>query len=192
MKLGDKIKQIRTLKGISQKDFATKLKMPISTLANYENNHREPKLEILTQIANVLNVDLWEIIDQNTNLEIDIPEKKVDQYKEKMNKVFLNIEKEKAIREWVRTTNVYQILNNVLEKNHELNDLRNNLDAFSDLEANEFKKLNNIPIGNHQLEAIVVKNNCRSNYEKNILTKIMMILELEKNNLNLAIKNKKK
>lgn len=58
MKLGDKIKTIRIQKKISQKDFAKLLEIPISTLANYENNHREPKIETLNKIANALGVSI--------------------------------------------------------------------------------------------------------------------------------------
>ena len=67
--IGDKIKQIRKDKNISQKDFAKILKMPVSTLANYENNHREPNIETLRSIAKALEVDLNQLLYEKEALE---------------------------------------------------------------------------------------------------------------------------
>lgn len=61
--IGDKIKQIRKSKNISQKDFAKILNIPVSTLANYENNHREPNLEMLKKISNALDVSVDNLAD---------------------------------------------------------------------------------------------------------------------------------
>lgn len=54
--IGDKIKEIRKSRKISQKDLAKKLEMPVSTLANYENNHRKPSIDTLYKIAAALDV----------------------------------------------------------------------------------------------------------------------------------------
>lgn len=70
MKIGDKIKQLRLSKNISQKKLANILNIPVSTLANYENNHREPKLEVIKKIAIALNVDFYEIIN-SSNITIN-------------------------------------------------------------------------------------------------------------------------
>lgn len=73
--LGDKIKQIRKDKNISQKKFAEILEIPVSTLANYENNHRQPNIETLYKISNALSVSPVELFpnasDNNTNTEND-------------------------------------------------------------------------------------------------------------------------
>ncbi|MEN8078222.1 helix-turn-helix transcriptional regulator [Clostridioides difficile] len=73
--LGDKIKQIRKDKNISQKKFAEILEIPVSTLANYENNHRQPNIETLYKISSALNispVDLFpRVSDNDTNIEND-------------------------------------------------------------------------------------------------------------------------
>jgi transcriptional regulator with XRE-family HTH domain len=59
MKIGKNIKRIRKVKEISQKDLAGMLdNMPVSTLANYENNHRQPDVNTLNKIANALGVSL--------------------------------------------------------------------------------------------------------------------------------------
>ena len=61
--LGDKIKQIRKTKNISQREFAKILAIPVSTLANYENNHRQPNIETLNKISEALGVSITELIE---------------------------------------------------------------------------------------------------------------------------------
>lgn len=75
MKIGEKIKKVRLQAGISQKDFSKILNIPVSTLANYENNHREPGIELLKRIANELNVPITVFVgdselDEFTTLQI--------------------------------------------------------------------------------------------------------------------------
>lgn len=62
MNVGENIKKYRKALNISQKDLAKKLNMPISTLANYENNHREPNIETLNKIATVLRVTINDLL----------------------------------------------------------------------------------------------------------------------------------
>ncbi len=62
IKIGTKIKEVRKRKGIKQKEMAKKLGIPVSTYANYENNHREPSTEILNAITDVLGVSVFELI----------------------------------------------------------------------------------------------------------------------------------
>ena len=65
MNIGNKIKQLRNEKGISQKEFARILNnMPVSTLANYENNHREPSIGTLAKIATALGVSINDLIEK--------------------------------------------------------------------------------------------------------------------------------
>ena len=70
MNIGDRIKKIRIDKKISQKSMAKMLdNMPVSTLANYENNHREPNLDTLNKIAKVLNVTIATFLDVDKKQE---------------------------------------------------------------------------------------------------------------------------
>ena len=62
MNIGNTIKLLRMDKNISQKDLAKKLDMPASTLANYEKNFREPKLETLKKISGFFNMNLSEFL----------------------------------------------------------------------------------------------------------------------------------
>ncbi|MBS5984070.1 MAG: helix-turn-helix transcriptional regulator [Clostridium butyricum] len=68
IKVGNNIKKIRKEKNISQKDMAKKLNMPSSTYSNYENNNREPNALTLKKIADVLSVDVHDLLNvQSSN-----------------------------------------------------------------------------------------------------------------------------
>lgn len=50
MKIGDRIKKLREENGLMQQDVCNTLDIEQSTLANYENNRRVPKTDILIKI----------------------------------------------------------------------------------------------------------------------------------------------
>lgn len=62
IKIGDRIKQLRKEKGISQRDMAKSLGINVSTYSNYENNHREPSSEIIKQVSKVLGVSVQDLL----------------------------------------------------------------------------------------------------------------------------------
>ena len=68
IKIGDKIKRYRKQKNISQKKMAEILKIPYSTYSNYENNNRTPTADILKRIADVLDVSVYELIENKVPL----------------------------------------------------------------------------------------------------------------------------
>lgn len=55
---GERLRQLRTNKGLSQMDFAKQLKISKSSVNMYERNEREPSLVTLEAIADYFNVDL--------------------------------------------------------------------------------------------------------------------------------------
>lgn len=61
LKVGNQIKEARIKIGLTQKEVSEKLNMPKSTYANYENNHREPSLDIVQRIAEVLDIPVDEL-----------------------------------------------------------------------------------------------------------------------------------
>lgn len=66
IQIGNRIKELRQYKGIKQKEMAAKLGIPISTYANYENNHREPTSNILDSIAEILETTVSDLIGFET------------------------------------------------------------------------------------------------------------------------------
>ena len=54
--LGQKMKQLREKTGRSQEDICRELNIEQSTLANYENDRRMPKIEILAKISQIYSI----------------------------------------------------------------------------------------------------------------------------------------
>lgn len=63
MKTGERIKNIRKQKGISQKELGTRLGVSQQMIGQYETNTREPKIETLRKIANALEVKLSDFLE---------------------------------------------------------------------------------------------------------------------------------
>jgi transcriptional regulator with XRE-family HTH domain len=66
--IGSKIKQKRIEMGISQKDMAFKIDIPVSTYSNYENNYREPNGRILSRILSALDTNLKELLNDDDEI----------------------------------------------------------------------------------------------------------------------------
>ena len=72
MKLGEKIKQLRKSKGISQEELSVMLKINRNYLSRIETGKSEPTSSILKHIAEIFKVDLNSLLDikdedNNTN-----------------------------------------------------------------------------------------------------------------------------
>lgn len=72
----DRIKQLRTEKGITQQDLSDKLGITKSILSKYENGHREPGREILNSLADFFDVSVDYLLGRTDRKEIYILEKK--------------------------------------------------------------------------------------------------------------------
>ncbi len=58
MNIGEKIKELRLEKGITQAELAEAIGIDKSTIAKYETDDREPKVYILCKIADYFGVTL--------------------------------------------------------------------------------------------------------------------------------------
>ena len=56
--LGEKIKELRTKKNISQKELADRLFVSDKTLSSWEINRTEPSLDLVVEICNILDVSV--------------------------------------------------------------------------------------------------------------------------------------
>ena len=63
MKLGEKIKQLRKSKGISQEELASTLKINRNFLSRIETGKSEPTASMLKNIAKIFNVDLNSLLE---------------------------------------------------------------------------------------------------------------------------------
>ncbi|MBM7616931.1 transcriptional regulator with XRE-family HTH domain [Weissella uvarum] len=62
-KLGEKIKRVRLLRDLTEKELANEINVSVNTLSHYENGTRKPDIEILIDIEVALGVDLHFLLD---------------------------------------------------------------------------------------------------------------------------------
>lgn len=66
--IGRKVKELRTIKKISQKEFASKICVTQAALSAYENEIKQPSLDVLMRISKQFNVSLdWLCSNTTTN-----------------------------------------------------------------------------------------------------------------------------
>lgn len=85
--IGDILKQLRTTNGMNQLDVCKKLNIEQSTLANYENNKRVPKLDILMKIADLFGVTVDYLLEREsmeTVLGFDGGDEKAETFQHKL------------------------------------------------------------------------------------------------------------
>ena len=74
--LGKKIKEERIKKGLTQQEFADLLYVSDKTISSYECGRTIPDINTLFKISNILDVNLYSLIDTNlnnlNNLEIEV------------------------------------------------------------------------------------------------------------------------
>lgn len=68
MTLGERIKLLREEKGLSQEELAVAAKTTKTTVSRYENNLRQPRIDILSRIAEVLDANV-ELLDLSRDIE---------------------------------------------------------------------------------------------------------------------------
>lgn len=69
--IGERIKELRKSKGVSQKELAQKTGLSIGSIQGYEQGRYNPKLEVIVKIAGALGVDLKVFYD-------DLPQKTIE------------------------------------------------------------------------------------------------------------------
>lgn len=74
--VGDKIKELRIEKGLTQKDLADKLFVTAQAVSRWENGDVEPSITTITEISKIFDVSIDEIVG-NDNVSKKEPEKEV-------------------------------------------------------------------------------------------------------------------
>ncbi len=100
MTLGDKIKMLREEKGLSQDELAIAAGTTKATVSRYENGLRQPKLDILSRIAQVLDANV-ELLDLSKDIGEPLPsldeniaedKEQYSKFMERANTFFMNDE----------------------------------------------------------------------------------------------------
>ena len=71
MTLGPKIKKLRKIKKMTQKELADIIGVKTITVRKYESGEREPNIKILQKIAGALEIDIWSLLATNIDLYED-------------------------------------------------------------------------------------------------------------------------
>ena len=69
-KLGDRIRIIRKKRGISQAQLADELDITRSAVGNYERGFREPDLDTIEAIADILDVSIGDLMGRDEYVEV--------------------------------------------------------------------------------------------------------------------------
>ena len=70
MLFGDKIKELRTIAGMSQQELANNAGLSLRSIQNYESNKRYPKdVSILNKLCKLLNTTIEEHITLQVNFQ---------------------------------------------------------------------------------------------------------------------------
>ena len=65
MNFADRLKELRTMKGVYQEDIANYLGVTRQAVSQYERGEREPDLETLEKLADYFNVDMNYILGKD-------------------------------------------------------------------------------------------------------------------------------
>lgn len=65
--IGEKIKTLRKERNLTQKELANKIGVTASTVTKYENGQLEPNIEVLNKIADIFNISISDLIDNNNS-----------------------------------------------------------------------------------------------------------------------------
>ena len=71
MTTGQRIKEARKKAGLTQKELAAKLGIAYQTLAQWENDLRNPKRETLQKIASALGINWYELYAESEEEQIE-------------------------------------------------------------------------------------------------------------------------
>ncbi|MEA1975304.1 MAG: helix-turn-helix transcriptional regulator [Bacillota bacterium] len=71
MKLGDKIKNLRTEHNMTQPDLAKELDVTVRTIAYYENNERQPKKTLIVKLCKLFNVSIDYLLTDDESFLVD-------------------------------------------------------------------------------------------------------------------------
>lgn len=66
-----RLKEIRSSKGLTQKQIADALELSTVAIQNYENNRRKPTYDILINMAEYLNVSIDYLVGRTDNPEVN-------------------------------------------------------------------------------------------------------------------------
>lgn len=117
MKLNEKIKEIRIKNNLTQKEFAQKIGVSLSSLQKYEYGDFYPNPEIIKKIIDLFNVSLKDV-DNFTEISL----KEIDDFKKNLADEVLNQIKNQRHKEWINKENM---------ENDNLKEIKKIIDSYN-------------------------------------------------------------
>lgn len=111
MRIGEKIKALRTEKQMTQNQLATISGISESAIRKYEKGERQPKLEQLTKIANTLGVNVNDLLAEITDST--------------KNHTWVNIKDIEKVREMLPKENILEVKKEILKAMLDFNNQAN-------------------------------------------------------------------
>ena len=93
MSIGERIKKLRKIKGITQLELANKLFVTDKTVSSWESDRTEPSLEILVKLSDILDYNVGYLIygeNPKNDVETEIKIKITESEYEKLNEFMIN------------------------------------------------------------------------------------------------------
>ena len=101
--LGEVLKNARKKKGLTQDQLGEEIGVSKHTIAKYEQNQREPSLDIITKLINFLDLDFWDL-PIGDNLQLDpVPYKEGEEFG---NKIYEQVNKDRHVENFLRNSSV--------------------------------------------------------------------------------------
>lgn len=94
----EKLKEIRTQKGLTQQEVAKKLNITQATYSGYEAGKYEPSIDILISISKLFKVSIDYLVDNKNNFSIDLSN--LSDIKKELLQDILNLDETDCIYEW--------------------------------------------------------------------------------------------
>lgn len=107
IQVGTRMKNFRQKQKMTQREVASKLNIPYSTYSNYENNNREPPLEVIKKVAVILGVSVSDLMDWDYKYDtakLAKEVKQLEQIEEQARELFrgLNTSGQAKVMEYLR------------------------------------------------------------------------------------------
>ena len=85
MTLGQKIKKLRTEKGLTQKDLADDIHVTFQTVSKWENDENEPDVSTIRELAKLFGCTLDYLLSEEEEIKTNIKENNEDEKIEENN-----------------------------------------------------------------------------------------------------------
>lgn len=94
----EKLKEIRTQKGMTQQEVAKKLNITQATYSGYESGKYEPSIDILISISKLFKVSIDYLVNNENNFAIDLSN--LSDMKKELLQDILNLDEVDCIYRW--------------------------------------------------------------------------------------------